>query len=96
MSTQPSWVRVSPSLRGSLLSEVPTIIRESDGLYVNGQRVLEQYELYCGVVVLGLADGVVLTSRADFLTEEAGITISSETEPQEQEGLDPAPPLIPV
>lgn len=94
MSREPSWVRVSPSLRGSLLSEVPTIIREVDGLYVNGQRVLEQYELYSGVMVLGLADGVVLTSRADILHEEAGITVSSATEQEEQ--LKPTPPLLPV
>lgn len=97
MSKQPSWVKVSPMLRGSLLSEAPTIIHEDDGIYVNGQRALEHYELTSGIVVLGLADGAVLTSRAEFLQAGAGITLDEEAATDDPaEGSEPSPPSSPL
>ena len=65
--TTAAWVVTAPDLRGTQANIMPTLVQQPDGqLLIDDLPVIEQYELDCGVVVLGTAGGAVLMSMARF------------------------------
>jgi len=58
---------IAPDLPSTQANLVPTITLHPDGqLRVDDLPVIEQYELECGIMVLGTAGGVVLMNLTEF------------------------------
>jgi hypothetical protein len=62
-----AWVTIAPDLPSVPANTMPAVVQHADShLTIDDLDVIEQYELECGIVVLGTAGGVVLMSLPEF------------------------------